>query len=108
MKEKQFIHIAMLNSFSLITGSVSLTELQISGLPMLVHDPLDDVSIDVINDIIEYFESIEMYEKCAKLKNMYKGRLSNNNYYTCECDFPIIKKYTEDIRCDTCRKRISR
>jgi hypothetical protein len=107
MTEKQYIHVAMINSFNLLVNAASIDELVRAGLPMLAHDPIGDVTSAELDNIIDYFESIEMYEKCSKLKKLYIGfDIKNNNYEVCECDFPVITRYTSDIRCEKCRKRI--
>lgn len=107
MTEKQFIHISMTNSFNLLMGNVSFKELEKSHIPMLAHNPFYEIDIDELEDIMEYFESIEMYENCAKLKKRYQSFfIDNNNNQTCTCDLPVIKRYTSVVRCDVCKKKL--
>ena len=107
MTAKKILHIAMTNSFNMLMGVVSLEELYQARIPIIVHNPHEDVDVETIDDIIEYFESIEMYENCAKLKKRYNNFfVSNNNYEECTCELPIIKRYSSVVRCDTCKKKI--
>ena len=80
---------AMINAYSIITKERTLDDIyydleegKIDTLP-LPFDPIheDGRSEDVIDVVIEYFTSIEEYEKCAKLVKI-KNECQDNNSKT--------------------------
>jgi hypothetical protein len=46
MTDEQYIHVAMLNSFNVVTGKISIEDLLYSGLNMVVHLPSEDIEED--------------------------------------------------------------
>ena len=63
-------HTLMLQSYYVITNQVGYEQLLYRDLKVtLMFDPTDkhDDRSDVFDELIEYFEDIEEYEKCAEL-----------------------------------------
>lgn len=108
MTNKQIIHIGMVNSFNLITERNTMDEIQESNLTLFAHPPEEDITIDSLKKIMNYFESIEMYEYCSDLMEYAYLNFDENGVRLggCECDHPVIKKYTRKMSCDFCDKRL--
>lgn len=111
MNEQQKVHLAMLNSYNVIVGDVSIETILNSGIPMFAHVPNDDITPDALEFMIYYFESHDMYEHCAALQGYYNenfnedGTPKNN---LCDCELPIVYEYVEKVRCGKCNKRLTR
>ena len=112
MTDEQYIHIAMLNSFNVVTGKVSLEDLLGSGLNMVIHLPSEEVEEDKLLIMIAYFEQEEMYEECSELRKVYEEKFSEITIpkpvvkNICECKRPTISKYSRSVKCGTCNKQI--
>lgn len=109
MTESQRIHIAMINSYNVITETFTFDEIMDSGVPMFSHIPDEEVSIEAINFIIYYFQQQEMYEHCVALteymdKNFNKDGTSKIE--SCDCECPEISEYTKKMKCAKCDKRL--
>ena len=66
------LELAMNNSYDILTGKNTFDELIKDDQIWLAHDPRKDIKDVNLDILIEYFEKIEDYEKCAVLKNMEK------------------------------------
>ena len=66
---------AMVNSYDFIIGGKTLDDLLDDNPDSLVlmFDPDQYDRVEVIDDMIMYFEDVEEYEKCAVLKNAKKN-----------------------------------
>ena len=108
MTNKQIIHIGMVNSFNLITERNTMDEIQESNLTLFAHTPEEDITIDKIKMIMNYFESIEMYEHCVDLMEYTHLNFDEKGVRigSCECEYPVIKRYTKKMSCDHCNKRL--
>jgi hypothetical protein len=109
MNKDQKVHIAMINSFNVITGKASLEDVLDSGITLLAHAPADDLDYRNIELIILYFESVEMFEHCSILKEYLAENYNEDKtikYNGCECDMPDIQEYTDKVKCSVCNKRI--
>lgn len=109
MTEQQKIHVAMLNSYNVITETFTIDEIMDSGVPLFSHIPDEEVSIENINFILYYFQQQEMYEHCVALtdyieKNFNKDGSSKAE--VCECEYPEISEYTKKMKCAKCNKRL--
>tara|TARA_R110000868_G_scaffold72414_1_gene211131 strand:- start:25 stop:273 length:249 start_codon:yes stop_codon:yes gene_type:complete len=72
-------HTLMLQSYYVITNQVGYEQLLNRDLKVtLMFDPTDeyDDRSDVFDTLIEYFEEIEEYEKCAEL--LHSKNLTND------------------------------
>lgn len=112
MKQKQLIHIAMLNSYNVITGKIDEHIVMETAIPMFAHVPNEDLPEKNLTSIIKYFESLEMYEECEELKKEYDLRFDSSGEprdELCECEYPTILKYNwEQTRCGICKNLLER
>lgn len=63
---------AYYSTYRIITNKVSFTDLldedtNKGNVTLLVHDPDKEISENTIKDVIEYYEGLEEYERCAEL-----------------------------------------
>lgn len=109
MTESRKIHLAMINSFNIITRKTSYNRVVNSDIPLFAHDIYDGPTKIDIEYMIKHFESVEMFEKCMELKNvidLIETGSNKNGELICECDFPDPKKYTIKTKCETCKRQI--
>jgi hypothetical protein len=111
MTQEQIIHIGMLNSFNLITERYTLDEIATSDVSYFAHVPNEDVPIDLIQLMISYFQSYEMYGYCAELMTYIKTNYNEDGTiikHECDCAQPVITAYSKKMFCDRCKKRLMR
>jgi len=73
--ENELMDTAFENSYKILTKRTTLEELsKLKGLSpvstILIYDPHEGVSDEVLEDLIGHFEDREEYEKCAELKKI--------------------------------------
>lgn len=116
---KQMVHIAMINSYNVITGKSKVMDVSKSNIGFFAHDPIEPIDDEVIDTLIQYFESKEMYENCQALKIIKINKLSissaidegfkREDFFSgdvCKCDMPDIHSYDKEVKCSTCKKVI--
>lgn len=65
---------AFYSSYRIVTNKLSFEDLLDEDMSngndntLLAHDPEEEVTPDVIQDLIDYFVELEQYELCAELK----------------------------------------
>jgi hypothetical protein len=110
MNETQTMHLAMINSYNLLTNKATMDDIIESDIIVFGHNPDVPIDEEYFQLIIEYFRDHEMYEICAELtvayKNMFKGDYKSR--HECECDHPVIKGYSKNMRCISCDGKIKR
>lgn len=111
MTEEQKVHIAMMNSYRYLVGEVEIDDILNSDISFFAHIPEQDTTTDVLEFMIYYFQSHEMFEHCAKLKkffdeNFYEDGTPRNNL--CDCPLPDVIEYSFKTKCNRCNKRITR
>lgn len=69
--EKEMVHRAHVNSLCIICKEFSYEDIAIffDGELLLAHDPMEEISKESIQRLIDYFKKIEMYEECELLTN---------------------------------------
>lgn len=109
MTQEQMIHVGMINSFNLLTERNTLEEIAMSDVSLFSHVPDEEVPIELVHFMIDYFQSCDMFENCVDLMeyialnyNENGTRIAND----CECPQPVIKKYKRKMYCGHCEKRI--
>ena len=105
------IHVGMINSFNVLVGNVSIDDVIKSGVGVFAHVPDEETALESINFMIFYFKEIEMYEKCAQLKQYIDKTFNEDGTYKeecCECDYPEIDEYIPKAKCSICNLRIKR
>lgn len=112
MRQKQLLHVAMLNSYNLITGKATYEAITESPIAMFAHLPDEPLESSNIKMLISYFEGKEMFEHCANIKKIYDIRFNPDGSpkdYECQCDYPEILRYEYDeVRCALCENIITR
>jgi len=110
METHQALHVGMINSYNVIIGNATYDEVLNANIGIFAHDP-NEYNADVLKTLIAYFQEVEMYEHCAELMRLYEqdynpdGTLKDE---LCNCDMPLIEKYTRKVMCGSCGKRIIR
>lgn len=111
MTQEQIIHVGMINSFNLITERYTLDEIATSDVSYFAHVPNEDVPIDLIQLMISYFQSFEMYGHCADLMNCLNKNYNEDGTIIkneCKCAQPMITEYSKKMFCGKCKKRLMR
>jgi hypothetical protein len=109
MNQQQTIHVAMINSFNVLVGNVTLDDVLDSNLAVFSHYPDDEIELDNIETMILYFQEVEMFEHCSMLLKYIKDNFNNDGSrkeLLCECEYPDISEYTRVIKCGRCRRTI--
>ena len=65
--EKEQLHLGMLNSYEMVVYKVPFSRLEITESSFFVHDITKPINVNLIDDLIYYFEEEEDYEKCQVL-----------------------------------------
>lgn len=109
-KRKRRIHIAMMNSFNLLTGRVDSEVILASDYPLFAHQFDDSVEQDEVASIIEYFESIDYEEGVEEMRQVYVNlfvlKEDEIDVGICECVNPIFHEYEPYIKCTICEKKV--
>ena len=109
MTQEQMIHVGMINSFNVITERNTFEEIAMSDLSLFAHVPDEQVPLEWIQLMMDYFKSYEMFEYCADLME-YIGLNFNDDGTRiqdgCECPQPVIKEYSKKMFCGECNKRL--
>jgi hypothetical protein len=109
MNSNQALHIGMLNSYNMIMDTATIEDIVKSGLSIFAHVPDDEIELEDLELMLEYFETHEMYEYCANIVNYIHNNFNPDGTYieeSCECELPTITSYTKKIKCGECNKRI--
>ena len=71
---------SMVNSYMIITDQLSFDELLEYNGCALPFNPKKDIDNDVIDKIIDYFCTLEEYEKCGELKKLKESKKYKKNF----------------------------
>ena len=76
--ERKMVDLAFENSYTVLTTSMGFEEFMHECLSngdstVLAHDPHEDLTVEEVQDIIDYFKEKEEYEKCAELREVLKS-----------------------------------
>jgi hypothetical protein len=110
MNTKQTIHIAMINSFNVITGRATIDEILRAGMGIFTYLPDEDVEKKHLTEMIRYFADREMYEHCSELKDFCEQHFPDDikSDAHCRCELPEIKRYAKMMKCSKCKKLLER
>lgn len=67
------IHFAMLNSYDIIVNNISIDDILGTSMPFIAHSPFSGPNKNDLYSMLEYFEEMEDYEKCIKIKKIIDG-----------------------------------
>jgi hypothetical protein len=99
----------MINSFNLITERNTFEEIVNSELSFFAHIPDQEIPLELIQLMIEYFQSFEMFENCVDLVlyiDLNYNEDGTRKQYRCECAQPVIVRYSKKMFCGKCKKRL--
>lgn len=105
MTEQQKIHIAMMNSYNVLTGAASIDSVINSNIPMFSHTIDEEPNFHNIMFIVRYFEEVEMFEECLNLKIYIDNTFDENGNpkeILCSCPYPKITEYSFKTKCKVC------
>mgnify|MGYP006921287882 CR=1 FL=1 len=102
MKNETIRHIAMINSFNVMTSRSTITEVMEAGMGVFGHEVGGEVDTHEITRVLNYFEDKEMYEFCAELRGIID--LLDDQVPMCECEYPVFDHYGSTIECHLCNK----
>ena len=74
------LHESMVNSYILLTIKVSFDELVDYNGCSLPFSPKKTIDNEVIDKIIDYFCTLEEYEKCGELKKLKESKKYRKNF----------------------------
>ena len=109
MTQEQMIHVGMINSFNLITERNTLEEIAMSEVSLFAHYPEGEVPLELIQLMMDYFKSFEMFEYCVDLMEYIALNFNDDGTRIidgCECPQPVITEYSRTMFCGTCSKRL--
>lgn len=110
MTEQQAVHVGMINSYNVLMGNISVEFLLDINLGVFSHDFSRDPRKETIENIIKYFEECEMFIECFELSGYIRDNFDEKGRYIrrlCECEKPVIKEYSYDTKCDTCKRSLT-
>ena len=77
---EEILHESMINSYMIITEKLTFEELLDYNGCSLPFNPKKDIDNKVIDKIIDYFCSLEEYEKCSELKKLKESKEYKKNF----------------------------
>ena len=77
---ESLLYESMTNSYMIITDKLSFNELLDYNGCSLPFNPKKNIDNDVIDKIIDYFCTLEEYEKCSELKKTKESKKYNKNF----------------------------
>ena len=78
--DENILYESMVNSYMIITDQLSFDELLEYNGCSLPFNPKKDIDNDVIDKIIDYFCTLEEYEKCGELKKLKESKKYKKNF----------------------------
>ena len=77
---ESLLYESMTNSYMIITNKLSFEDLLDYNGCSLPFNPKKDINNDVIDKIIDYFCTLEEYEKCGELKKLKESKEYKKNF----------------------------
>jgi hypothetical protein len=111
MNQHQAVHIGMINSYNVLINGAKIEHIILSGIGVFAHSEYEEDSKISIEFMIEYFKSLEMYEKCAGLQCYIDENFNDDGTFKnllCSCEYPDIEKYDPIPKCSLCKLKIKR
>ncbi len=79
-ESEDVLYESMVNSYMIITDQLSFDELLEYNGCSLPFNPKKDINNDVIDKIIDYFCTLEEYERCGELKKLKESKKYKKNF----------------------------
>jgi len=107
MNEQEILHVAMHNSYNVITHKCTIEEVENKGTPFFIHFPDRDIDKASIKIMVMYFVTEEEYEKCKELTELYELLFQEEMpQLICDCKTPFYEMTEDDIiECRSCGRR---
>ena len=77
---EEVLYESMINSYMIITDKLSFDELLEYNGCALPFNPKKNIDNEVIDKIIDYFCTLEEYEKCGELKKLKESKKYKKNF----------------------------
>ena len=77
---EEMLYESMINSYMIITDQLSFDELLEYNGCSLPFNPKKNIDNEVIDKIIDYFCTLEEYEKCGELKKLKESKKYKKNF----------------------------
>ena len=77
---ENLLYESMTNSYMIVTHQLSFNELLDYNGCSLPFNPKKKIDNDVIDKIIDYFCTLEEYEKCGELKKLKESKKYKKNF----------------------------
>ena len=78
--EEDMFNESMQNAYILLTNKLTFNELFDYNGCTLPYHPKKNIDNKVINELIDYFCTLEEYEKCSELKKIKESKKYNKNF----------------------------
>ena len=78
--EEELYHESMQNAYILITDKLKFNDLFDYYGCMLPYHPKKKIDNEVFDELIDYFCSLEEYEKCSELKKLKESKKYKKNF----------------------------
>ncbi len=80
LDDEQLYHQSMQNAYIIVTNKLTFGELFEYNGCVLPYPPKKKINNQVFNDLIDYFCTLEEYEKCAELKKIMDSKKYKKNF----------------------------
>lgn len=105
MTNEQMIHISMVNSYNVLIEGASIDEIIRCGVGIFCHSYEEKDAKKSIEFMINYFQNLEMYERCSKLQEHISNTFNEDGTFKdvlCDCIYPEIEEYKFPVKCKLC------
>ncbi len=77
MNLEEHIDLAFRNSYDVIINDMEAKDLVIEDDGYFIHHPAEPITKEILEDLREYFSSIEEYEKCSAILKYIKDEFDD-------------------------------
>ncbi len=77
MNLEEHIDLAFRNSYDVIINDMEAKDLVVEDDGYFIHHPAEPITKEILEDLREYFSSIEEYEKCSAILKYIKDEFDD-------------------------------
>ena len=77
MNLEEHIDLAFRNSYDVIINGMEAKDLVVEDDGYFIHHPAEPITKEILEDLREYFSSIEEYEKCSAILKYIKDEFDD-------------------------------
>ena len=77
MNLEEHIDLAFRNSYDVIINDMEAKDLVVEDDGYFIHHPAEPITKEILEDLREYFSSIEEYEKCSAILKYIKNEFDD-------------------------------